>query len=127
MPYTKTKRRYTRKQNKAVETTDPLPHPEAASIAAELDRQLVERFNREELPRLQAEANAKRQQRPTPKFDFSPGYIRRMTSDLGVSTTSEDKSKAEGRLNTYINSLSPRETEILYNGFIHGIFSEEKH
>jgi hypothetical protein len=132
MPPVKTKRGYTRKNNKHKPETiergedDFTPNAEAVAIAAELDHQMIERFNREELPRLQSEALAKRKQRPIPNFDFSPGYIRRMTSEIGVPTTSEEKAKAAARLETYISSLSSKDTEILYNGFIHGIFPEEK-
>jgi hypothetical protein len=128
----KIKRRYTRKKNKykaengGGDDDGFIPNAEAVAIAAELDRQLIERFNKEELPRLQAEALAKRKQRPIPTFDFSPGYIRRMTSDMGIPTTPEEKANKEARLKEYFKNLNAEEATILYNGFVNGIFPEDK-
>ena len=132
MSSTKSKRRTTRKKSKdeaekggAELLWDGFtPNPEAVVIAAELDRQMIERFNREELPRLEAEAREKRNQRPRHKFDFSPGYIRRMSSELGVPTTPEEIARADARLQAYIDNLTPEEATILYNGFVHGILPE---
>jgi hypothetical protein len=132
-PSIKAKRRTTRKKSKdEVEKDDAellwdgfTPNPEAVAIAAELDRQMIERFNREELPLLEAEARANRKRRPVHKFDFSTGYIRRMTSELGVPTTPEEIARADARLQAYIDNLTPEEATILYNGFVHGIFPEE--